>query len=151
MVISSTFDPTVEKFVSLILNILQREVKAIMSIATTVCLPWLVALLMTGPPTMAQIFQWIFIIVTSMQGPTMFICFVIFQEDVLTNLFSLIGKEPPQALLPAKSSKSTKSAASEISSIKPTTAAPVKKVRQLKNLVLVAMGTLEAGFEIVDI
>ena len=100
-----------------------------MSIATTVCLPWLVALLMTGPPTMAQIFQWIFIIVTSMQGPTMFICFVIFQEDVLTNLFSLVGKDPPQALLPAKSSKSTKSAASEISSIKPTTAGPVKKVR----------------------
>jgi len=115
-----------------------REVKAIMSIATTVCLPWLVALLMTGPPTMAQIFQWIFIIVTSMQGPTMFICFVIFQEDVLTNLFSLVGKDPPQALLPAKSSKSTKSAASEISSIKPTTAGPVKKeeksdIVQVKN------------------
>ena len=124
----SIFYPTGKIFVPLMFNILQREVKAIMSIATTVCLPWLVALLMTGPPTMAQIFQWIFIIVTSMQGPTMFICFVIFQEDVLTNLFSLIGKEPPQALLPAKSSKSTKSAASEISSIKPTTAAPVKKV-----------------------
>ena len=105
-----------------------------MSIATTVCLPWLVALLMTGPKTMAQIFQWIFIIVTASQGPTMFICFVIFQEDVLTNLFKLFGQEPPQALLPAKSSKSTKSAASEISSIKPTTAA-VKKVRSFNTLI----------------
>jgi hypothetical protein len=116
---------------------LQREVKAIMSIATTVCLPWLVALLMTGPKAMAQIFQWIFIIVTALQGPTMFVCFVIFQEDVLTNLFKLFGAEPPQALLPAKSSKSTKSAASEISSIKPTTAAVKKEERsdivQVKN------------------
>ena len=105
----------------------QREVKAIMSIAITVCLPWLVALLMTGPPAMAQVFQWIFIIVTALQGPTMFVCYVIFQEDVLTNLFKLFGQEPPQALLPAKSSKSTKSAASETSNVKPTTAA-VKKV-----------------------
>jgi len=103
-----------------------REIKAIMSIATTVCLPWLVALLMAGPPAMAQIFQWVFIIVTASQGPTMFICFVIFQEDVLTNLFSLFGKEPPQVLLAPKSSKASKSAASEISSVKPTTAA-VKK------------------------
>merc|ERR1712176_1383905 len=114
-----------------------REVKAIMSIATTVCLPWLVALLMTGPKAMAQIFQWIFIIVTALQGPTMFVCFVIFQEDVLTNLFKLFGQEPPQALLPAKSSKSTKSAASEISSVKPTTAAVKKEEKsdivQVKN------------------
>jgi len=67
----------------------------------------------------------------------MFVCFVIFQEDVLTNLFKLFGQEPPQALLPAKSSKSTKSAASEISNVKPTTAAVKKEEKsdivQVKN------------------
>jgi len=90
-----------------------REIKALVSITFTVGLPWLVILGAAIPVvSIAQIFQWLFIIITFLQGPVMFICYVIFQEDVLTNVFSLFGKQPPKALLAPKSSKS-KSAASE--------------------------------------
>merc|ERR1712139_375074 len=89
-----------------------REIKALVSITFTVGLPWLIILGATIP-AIAQLFQWLFIIITFLQGPVMFVCYVIFQEDVLTNVFSLFGKQPPQALLPPKSSKANKSAASE--------------------------------------
>jgi len=84
---------------------------------------------MVGPA--AQFFQYVFIIVTAMQGPLCFICFVIFQEDVLTNLFKLVGSTPPAFLMAPKSSKSSKStgagAASESSHVPPTTVAHTKK------------------------
>ena len=103
--------------------------KALLSIATTVGLPWLVILFAVGKA--AGFFQWCFIIVTALQGPTMFVCFVIFQEDVLTNVFGLIGKQPPAILIPPKTSKSAKSAASEVSNVRPTTTAAVKTVSHL--------------------
>lgn len=116
---------------SALFSYFQREIKALLSIAMTVCLPWLIAVFMVGP--VAQFFQYVFIIVTAMQGPLCFICFVIFQEDVLTNLFKLVGSTPPAFLMAPKSSKSSKStgagAASESSHVPPTTVAHTKKVR----------------------
>jgi len=95
-----------------------REIKALVSITFTVGLPWLIILGATIPVTaIAGLFQWLFIIITFLQGPVMFVCYVIFQEDVLTNIFSLFGKQPPKALLPPKSTKS-KSSASEVSSMR---------------------------------
>ena len=71
-----------------------------------------------------------------LSGPVMFVCYVIFQEDVLTNVFSLFGKQPPQALLPPKSSKANKSAASEVSGMRTavTTAAGAGCVSLLEYL-----------------
>jgi len=102
-----------------------REFKALLSISVTACLPWVIASL-TSISFLAQAFQWLFIIVTGLQGPVMFICFVIFQEDVVTNLFKLAGQTPPEFLIPPKSSKATpsKSAASSAGPVTKVTIAP---------------------------
>jgi len=96
-----------------------REIKALVSITFTVGLPWLIILGATIGP-IATVFQWLFIIVAFLQGPVMFVCFVIFQEDVLTNIFNLIGKQPPAVLLQPKSSKAKTAPGSEISNVRPT-------------------------------
>ena len=45
----------------------QREIKALVSITFTVGLPWLIILGATIP-AIAQLFQWLFIIITFLQG-----------------------------------------------------------------------------------
>ena len=46
-------------------NHLQREIKALLTIAFTVGVPWVFAALTIG--AIAQVFQWLFIIVTGLQ------------------------------------------------------------------------------------
>jgi len=74
-----------------------REIKAIVTIGITVGVPWIASALTFDP--IAIVGQWLFIVLTGLQGPIMFLCFVIFQTDVLTNLCGLFGKSPPDWLI----------------------------------------------------
>lgn len=90
---------------------LGKQVKGAVTIAVTVGVPWIVGVMTFEP--IALIGQWTFIILTGLQGPVMFVVFVILQEEVLGTLLKPFGFEVPEVL---QSAKSTTSAARKSSS-----------------------------------
>jgi len=87
-----------------------REVKALLTIGGTVGVPWIFAALTFDP--VAQVFQWAFIILANLQGPIMFVCFVIFQEDVISNILGLFGIKTLPKFLTTTKARSAKEIAS---------------------------------------
>ena len=71
---------------------LAKSVKALMIVAVSVGCPWIVSALAVGP--LAEVMQYLFIMLTGLQGPLLFIGMVLFQEDIKAHTFALFGIKP---------------------------------------------------------
>ena len=68
---------------------LAKTAKAMMVVAVSIGCPWIVIALAVGPG--AVFMQYLFILLTGLQGPLLFTALVVFQEDVKDNSLALLG------------------------------------------------------------
>ena len=82
---------------------LVKTAKAMMVVAVSVGLPWIVAGLAVGPG--ANFMQYLFIVLTGLQGPLLFIALIMFQDDARANTLRLIGMRYTRKETATESSK----------------------------------------------
>jgi len=120
---------------------LGKQIKGAVTIAVTVGVPWIVGVMTFEP--IALVGQWLFIMLTGLQGPVMFVVFVILQEEVLGTLLRPCGLQVPEILQSARSGSSVRKTSAAFSSVlsrdkpfDPTTIDPVaaKQMEEQKKL-----------------
>ncbi|XP_063691212.1 titin-like [Bolinopsis microptera] len=84
---------------------LEKAAKALFAVGASVGLPWVFAALTIIKP-LANVFQYIFIILAGLQGPLLFVSLVILQDDIKIHTLKLFG-----FTLPKKGDRPTTSAA----------------------------------------
>ncbi|KAL5271995.1 hypothetical protein ACHWQZ_G000258 [Mnemiopsis leidyi] len=94
---------------------LGKQIKGAVTIAVTVGVPWIVGVLTFEP--IALVGQWLFIILTGLQGPVMFVVFVILQDEVLGTLLRPFGVEVPEILKSARSGTSARKTSAAFTSV----------------------------------
>ncbi|XP_063677962.1 adhesion G protein-coupled receptor E3-like [Bolinopsis microptera] len=67
---------------------IEKTAKALMIVAVSIGCPWIVIALAVGPG--AVFMQYLFILLTGLQGPLLFTALVVFQEDVKDNTLALL-------------------------------------------------------------
>jgi hypothetical protein len=78
---------------------LAKTAKAMMVVAVSVGLPWIVAGLAVGH--IAEFMQYLFIVLTGLQGPTLFVALVLFQEEAREHSLKLVTAQLSSQVTPA--------------------------------------------------
>ena len=70
-----------------------KAARAMMVVAVSVGLPWIVIGLAVGPVAFRAFVQYLFIVLSGMQGPLLFIAMIIFQDDATASIRTSINKK----------------------------------------------------------
>ena len=73
---------------------LAKTSKGLMMVAVSVGCPWIVIALAVGPA--AQVMQYLFILLTGLQGPFLFIALILLQDDARAHTLALFGIQQAQ-------------------------------------------------------